>query len=153
MVKRAEWISALERCLEGFIRDFPTDGEAVKEEYIEKVKSIINCAISATRKSAGCVNGDVNIILSILDKIENPTQEEVRSLADCLAGRYYLVDRKLSIMTGKAGLKATFRPEVGEALKYFKEIENKAVDFIKSYTSEKDLNNVMLEIKTIAEKL
>lgn len=153
MTKRSEWVTVLQKCLEDFIRDFLQNGEQAKEDYVKKVKQITSTAMGSVRKSVACLNGNVNIILSCLEKIESPTKEELIILSDQFAGMHYWIDRRLSSMAEKANLKARYRPEVGESLKLIKQIEDKATNFIKQYTKEETLDIVLGEIAEIAKKL
>ena len=153
MNKRAEWINSLEKILENFTKEFSKNKEDIKKDYVQRIREIISSAVSAARKSAGCLNNQVCTLLSALDKIENPTVEEVRCLSESHAGVYYMVDRKLASMAVKAGLQATFRPEISKTLDCVKEIENKAVDFIKGYTGKESLDSVITTIKEVGERL
>ena len=153
MTKRSEWITVLQKCLEDFVRDFPKNEEQAKEDYTEKVKQITGTAMESARKSVACLNGNVNIILSCLEKIESPTKEELIILSDQFAGMHYWIDRRLSSMAEKANLKARYRPEVGESLKLIKQIEDKATNFIKQYTGKENLDIVLAEILEIGKKL
>lgn len=153
MTKRSEWVTVLQKCLEDFIRDFLQNGEQAKEDYVKKVKQITGTAMESARKSVACLNGNVNIILSCLEKIESPTKEELIILSDQFAGMHYWIDRRLSSMAEKANLKARYRPEINESLKLIKQIEDKATNFIKQYTKEKNLDIVLGEIAEIARKL
>lgn len=153
MTKRSEWVTVLQKCLEDFIRDFLQNGEQAKEDYVKKVKQITGTAMESARKSVACLNGNVNIILSCLEKIESPTKEELIILSDQFAGMHYWIDRRLSSMAEKANLKARYRPEINESLKLIKQIEDKATNFIKQYTEEKNLDIVLAEILEIGKKL
>ncbi len=153
MTKRNEWITVLQKCLEDFIRDFPQNGEQAKKDYIEKVKQITSTAMENARKSVACLNNNINIILSCLEKIESPTKEELVILSDQFAGMHYWIDRRLSSMAEKANLKARYRPEISESLKLIKQIEDKATNFIKEYTGKENLNIVLEGILEIGKKL
>lgn len=153
MTKRSEWVMILEKCLQDFVRDFSKDGEQAKEDYTSKIKQITGTAMESARKSVACLNGNVNIILSCLEKIENLTEEELIILSDQLAGQFYHVDRKLAAMASKVGLKARYRPEIGESLKLIKQIEDKATNFIKQYTGKENLDIVLEGILEIGKKL
>lgn len=82
MTKRNEWVTVLQKCLEDFLRDFPQNGEQAKEDYTEKVKQIVDNAVETSKRSVACLNNNVNIILSCLEKIESPTKEELIILSD-----------------------------------------------------------------------
>lgn len=128
------------RFCKGFLQRWGT-GKGEKEDYTSKIKQITGTAMESAKKSVACLNNNVNIILSCLEKIENLTEEELIILSDQFAGQFYHVDRKLAAMASKVGLKAHYRPEVGESLKLIKQIEDKATNFIKQYTKEKKLGH------------
>lgn len=153
MTKRNEWVMILEKSLQDFVRDFLKNGEQTKEDYTGKIKQITNNAVETSKRSVSCLNNNVNIILSCLEKIENPTEEELIILSDQFAGMHYWVDRRLSSMAEKLNLKAHYRPEIGESLKLIKLIEDKATNFIKQYTKEENLDIVLREITEIAKQL
>lgn len=153
MTKRNEWVTVLQKCLEDFIRDFSKNGEQAKEDYTSKIKQIVDNAVETSKRSVACLNNNVNIILSCLEKIESPTKEELIILSDQFAGMHYWVDRRLSSMAEKLNLKAHYRPEVGESLKLIKQIEDKATNFIKEYTKEENVDIVLAEILEIGKKL
>lgn len=153
MIKRSEWVMILEKSLQDFVRDFSKNEKRVKEDYTGKIKQITNNAVETSKRSVACLNNNVNIILSCLEKIESPTKEELIILSDQFAGMHYWVDRRLSSMAEKLNLKAHYRPEVGESLKLIKQIEDKATNFIKEYTKEENVDIVLAEILEIGKKL
>lgn len=152
-MKRNEWIAILQKCLEGFIRDFPEDKEQTREECIKKVKQITGTAMETVKRQAGHINNNISSILVGLNAIESPTAMEVTCLSENLAGMYYYVDRKLAAMASRTELKAHYRPEINESLKLIKQIEDKATNFIKKYTGKENLNIVLTEILEIGKKL
>lgn len=153
MAKWSEWITVLQKCLEDFTKDFSKNGERTKEDYTERVKQVTGTAMESARKSVACLNNNVNIILSCLEKIESPTKEELIILSDQFAGMHYWIDRRLSSMAEKANLKARYRPEISESLKLTKQIEDKVTNFIKQYTGKENLDIVLGEIAEIAKQL
>lgn len=153
MTKRNEWIAILQKCLEDFVRDFPKNVEQAKKDYTEKVKQITGTAMETAKRQAGHINNNISSILVGLNAIESPTAMEVTCLSENLAGMYYYTDRKLASMASKVGLKAHYRPEVGESLKLIKQIEDKTTNFIKEYTGKENLDIVLVEIAEIAKKL
>lgn len=153
MMKRNEWIAILQKCLEDFIRDFPEGKEQARERCIKKIKEITGTAMETAKRQAGHINNSISSILVGLNAIESPTAMEVTCLSENLAGMYYYVDRKLAAMASKVGLKARYRPEVGESLKLIKQIEDKATNFVEHYTGKESLDDAIMEMLMIAKRL